>query len=83
MRTAAKSMLARLAGRAGFVRRRLAGRLVVLTFHRVRPDGEPAEGRPMRNLEVPVRDFRNLLAWMRRRADPVALADWFPCPPRK
>lgn len=77
MRTAAKSLLARLAGRAGFVRRRLAGRLVVLTFHRVRPDGEPAEGRPMRNLEVPVRDFRNLLAWMRRRADPVALADWF------
>lgn len=78
MRTAAKAALARLAGRTGFLRRRLAGRLVVLTFHRVRPDGEPADGRPMRNLEVPVSAFRDLLRWMRRRADPVALSDWFP-----
>ena len=78
MRTAAKAALARLAGRTGFLRRRLAGRLVVLTFHRVRPDGEPADGRPMRNLEVPVRAFRGLLLWMRRQADPVALGDWFP-----
>ncbi len=78
MRTAAKAFLARLAGRTGFLRRRLAGRLVVLTFHRVRPDGEPADGRPMRNLEVPVSAFRSLLLWMLRHADPVALADWFP-----
>lgn len=78
MRTAAKAALARLAVRTGFLRRRLAGRLVVLTFHRVRPDGEPADGRPMRNLEVPVSAFRALLRWMRQRADPVALADWFP-----
>jgi peptidoglycan/xylan/chitin deacetylase (PgdA/CDA1 family) len=78
MRTAVKSALARLAFRTGLPRRRLAGRLVVLTFHRVRPDGEPADGRPMSNLEVPVSDFRALLRWMRQRADPVALADWFP-----
>ena len=78
MRTAAKAALARLADRTGFLRRRLAGRLLVLTFHRVRPDGESPDGRPMRNLEVPVRAFRDLLLWMRRRADPVALGDWFP-----
>ena len=78
MRTAAKAALARLAVRTGFLRSRLAGRLVVLTFHRVRPDGEPADGRPMRNLEVPVSSFRALLRWMRQRADPVALGDWFP-----
>lgn len=78
MRTAAKAALARLAVRSGFIRRRLAGRLLILTFHRVRPDGEPAEGLPMRNLEVPVRAFRDLLLWMRRRADPVSLGDWFP-----
>ena len=80
MRTALKSSLARLAFRAGLPRRRLAGRLLVLTFHRVRPDGEPAEGRPMGNLEVPVSDFRAILRWMRRQCDPVALADWFPAP---
>lgn len=78
MRTAAKALLARFAERTGFLRRRLAGRLVVLTFHRVRPDGESAGGRPMRNLEVPVSAFRNLLAWMRRRAEPVSLEQWFP-----
>lgn len=78
MRTAVKTAIARLAGRAGILRRRLAGRLVVLTFHRVRPDGEAAEGRPMRNLEVPVSAFRGLLRWMSRRATPVALEDWFP-----
>lgn len=80
MRTAAKTAIARLAERTGFLRRRLAGRLVVLTFHRVRPDAEPADGRPMRNLEVPVSAFRALLRWMLRRATPVALADWFPAP---
>jgi peptidoglycan/xylan/chitin deacetylase (PgdA/CDA1 family) len=78
MRTAAKALLARLAERSGFLRRRLGGRLVVLTFHRVRPDGEPAGERPMRNLEVPVSAFRDFLLWMRRRADPVALGEWFP-----
>lgn len=78
MRTAAKTAIARLADRTGFIRRRLAGRLVILTFHRVRPDTEPADGRPMRNLEVPVSAFRSLLRWMLRRATPVALADWFP-----
>lgn len=78
MRTAVKTTLARLADRTGILRRRLAGRLVVLTFHRVRPDGEEAEGRPMRNLEVPVSAFRGLLRWMSRRATPVALEEWFP-----
>ena len=78
MRTALKSTLARLAFRSGLPRRRLAGRLVVLTFHRVRPDGESAGDRPMRNLEVSVSAFRALLRWMRQRADPVALSDWFP-----
>lgn len=78
MRTLAKTVLARFAERSGFLRRGLAGRLIVLTFHRVRPDGEPSGGRPMRNLEVPESAFRNLLLWMRRQADPVALDDWFP-----
>lgn len=78
MRTTVKSSLARLAFRTGIPRRRLAGHLLVLTFHRVRPDGEPAEGRPMANLEVAVSDFRAFLRWMRQRAEPVALADWFP-----
>ena len=74
MRTLLKATFARAA--AGAERRRHAGRLVVLTFHRVRPDGEPAEARPMRALETPVADFRRLLAWMRARYEPLALADW-------
>ena len=76
MRTLLKASFARLAAATGAVRRRHAGRLVVLTFHRVRPDGEAAAGRPLRALETPVSDFRRLLVWLRARYEPLALADW-------
>ena len=76
MRTALKATLARAYDATGGLRRQHAGRLVILTFHRVRPDGEEADGRPMRNLEVAVGDFRRLLEWMRAKYEPVALADW-------
>ena len=76
MRTLLKASFARLAAATGALGRRHAGRLVVLTFHRVRPDGEPAAGRPMRALETSASDFRRLLAWMRARYEPLALADW-------
>lgn len=76
MRTLLKASFARLAAATGAVRRRHAGRLVVLTFHRVRPDGEAAAGRLLRALETPVSDFRRLLVWLRERYEPLALADW-------
>ena len=75
MRTLLKASFARAVAATGGLRRRHAGRLVVLTFHRVRPDGEAA-ARPMRALETPVADFRRLLVWMRARYEPLALADW-------
>ena len=61
MRTLLKATFARAAAATGALGRRHAGRLVVLTFHRVRPDGEPAAERPMRALETPASDFRRLL----------------------
>lgn len=76
MRTWLKAALANTYAAAGGLRRLHAGRLVVLTFHRVRPDGEDAAGRPMRNLEVDVSDFRRLLAWLRARYEPLALGEW-------
>lgn len=76
MRTLLKATVARAYAAAGGLRRLHAGRIVVLTFHRVRPDGEPAAARSMRNLEVSVADFRRLLAWMRGSYEPVVLADW-------
>ena len=75
MRTLLKSAAGRAFLAAGGWRRQHAGRLVILTFHRVRPDGEAA-ARPMRNLEVAAGDFRALLRWMRERYAPVALGDW-------
>lgn len=76
MRTLLKSVVARSVAASGGLRRLHAGRLVLLTFHRIRPDQEEAPLRPMRNLEVAVSDFRNLLLWMRERYAPVALGDW-------
>lgn len=76
MRTLLKASCARVLAATGVLRRRHAGRLVVLTFHRVRPDGEPVAARPLRALETPVADFRRLLGWLRARAEPLALADW-------
>ena len=76
MRTWLKTAAARAYAATGGLRRRHKGRLVILTFHRIRPDGEPAAGRPMRNLEVSVSDFRRMLTWMRNRYRPLALADW-------
>jgi peptidoglycan/xylan/chitin deacetylase (PgdA/CDA1 family) len=76
MQTGLKATLARAYAAAGGLRRQHAGRLVMLTFHRIRPDGEEAVGRPMRNLEVAVGEFRRMLDWMRSRYEPVALADW-------
>ncbi|MGD9613215.1 MAG: polysaccharide deacetylase family protein [Kiritimatiellia bacterium] len=76
MRTLLKASFARAVAATGGLRRRHAGRLVVLTFHRVRPDGEADAARPLRALETPVADFRRLLVWMRARYEPLALADW-------
>lgn len=76
MRTWLKSAAGRAYAAAGGLRRQHKGRLVILTFHRIRPDGESAAGRPMRNLEVAVSDFRRMLCWMRDRYRPLALADW-------
>ena len=75
MRTLLKATLARAYAAGGGLRRLHGGKLVILTFHRVRPDGEAA-ARPMRNLEVAAGDFRALLAWMQERYAPVALGDW-------
>jgi len=76
MRTLLKRAVACTLEAAGGLRRLHAGRLVILTFHRIRPDNEEAPLRPMRNLEVSVSDFRALLLWMKERYDPVALGDW-------
>lgn len=76
VRTGVKAVLARAYAATGGLHRQHAGRLVMLTFHRIRPDQEAAAGRPMRNLEVALSDFRRLLAWMQARYEPVALADW-------
>lgn len=75
-RNGIKAVLARLAEAAGHIRRRHEGRLLILTFHRVRPDGEAAAERPMPNLEVAQSDFRELLRWMKARYEAVSLADW-------
>ncbi|HAL92927.1 MAG TPA: hypothetical protein DCM68_07890 [Verrucomicrobia bacterium] len=76
MRTLLKASLGRAYAAAGGLRRLHGGRLVVLTFHRVRPGGEDPQTRAMRTLDAPVPDLRRLLAWMRERYEPVALRDW-------
>ena len=76
MRTFLKTSVARAYEACGGLRRLHAGRLVVLTFHRVRPGGEAPHQRAMRALDVAVPDFRRLLAWMRARYEPLALGDW-------
>jgi peptidoglycan/xylan/chitin deacetylase (PgdA/CDA1 family) len=76
MRTGLKTAAGRAYAAAGGLRRQHKGRLVILTFHRIRPDGEAAAGRPMRSLEVTVSDFRRMLTWMRERYRPLSLADW-------
>jgi len=76
MRTFLKATWARAYAAAGGLRRQHAGKLVVLTFHRVRPAGEQPPPRPMRNLEVDADDFRRLLCWLCARYQPVALGDW-------
>ena len=76
MRTWLKTAAGRAYAAAGGLRRQHKGRLVILTFHRIRPDGESAAGRPMRSLEVAVSDFRRMLMWMRDRYRPLSLADW-------
>lgn len=75
MWTRLKAAVAAAYSVAGGLRRLHAGRLVVLIFHRVRPDEEPSAQRPMRNLEVRRSDFRRMLEWLRGRYEPVALAD--------
>ena len=76
MRTLLKTSVARAYAAAGGLRRLHGGRLVVLTFHRVRPGGDDPARRAMRSLDVPVADFRALLGWMRARYEPIALRDW-------
>lgn len=76
MRTLLKATWARAHAATGGLRRQHAGKLVVLTFHRVRPTGEQPPARPMRNLEVDAADFRRLLLWLRARYQPVALCEW-------
>ena len=76
MRTSLKSAVARAYAACGGLRRRHAGRLVVLTFHRVRPGGEDPAKRAMRVLDAAVPDFRRILAHMRSHYEPVALREW-------
>lgn len=76
MRTLLKAGLARAYGATGGLRRLHGGRLVVLTFHRVRPGGDDPRARAMRTLDAPVPDLRRLLVWMRERYEPLALRDW-------
>lgn len=76
MRTFLKSTLARAYAAGGGLRRLHGGRLVVLTFHRVRPGGDEARTRALRSLDAPAPDFRRLLTWMRERYEPLALRDW-------
>jgi peptidoglycan/xylan/chitin deacetylase (PgdA/CDA1 family) len=76
MRTWIKSCVAQTCEAAGGLERLHAGKLVVLTFHRVRPEGEDAGARAMRGLEVLAGDFRRILLWMRERYEPMDLRDW-------
>lgn len=76
MRTLLKTLVAGAYAAGGGLRRLHAGKMVVLTFHRVRPDGEGAVDRPMRNLEVAATDFRRILEWMLGRYEPVSIGDW-------
>lgn len=76
MRTLLKATLARAYAAGGGLRRLHGGKLVILTFHRVRPGGEDARTRAMRSLDAAVPDFRALLAWLQARYEPVALRDW-------
>lgn len=76
MRTLLKTAVARAYAACGGLRRRHAGRLVVLTFHRVRPGGEGPARHAMRTLDVAVPDFRRILARMKEDYEPVALRDW-------
>jgi len=76
MRTFLKASLARAYAASGGLRRLHAGRLVILTFHRVRPGGEEPATRAMRSLDVAVPDFRRILSRMREDYEPVALGDW-------
>lgn len=76
MRTLLKSVVARGYAAGGGLRRLHAGKLVVLTFHRVRPGGDEPAARAMRTLDVAVPDFRRLLVRMRERYEPASLRDW-------
>ena len=76
MRTLLKTAVARAYAAGGGLRRQHAGRLVVLTFHRVRPGGEGPARQAMRTLDVAVPDFRRILARMKAAYEPVALRDW-------
>lgn len=76
MRTLLKAAMAGAYAAAGGLRRLHAGRLVILTFHRVRPGGEGPAQRALRNLDVAVPDFRRILQRMCVDYEPVALRDW-------
>ncbi len=76
MRTILKASLARAYAAGGGLRRLHGGKLVVLTFHRVRPGGDDPGRRAMRVLDAAVPDFRRLLSWMRAGYEPIALRDW-------
>ena len=76
MRTFLKAAAAGAFAAAGGLRRLHTGKLVLLTFHRVRPGGEEPGKRAMRALDVATPDFRELLRWMRERYEPVALGEW-------
>ncbi len=85
MRTILKAAVGRAYAATGGLRRLHGGKLVVLTFHRVRPGGDDPRTRAMRTLDAPVDDFRRLLVWMRERYEPLALRDWLerPTPPAR
>ncbi len=76
MRTFLKASIARAYAACGGLRRQHAGKLVVLTFHRVRPGGDDPGRRAMRTLDVAAADFRRLLLRMREDYAPAALGDW-------
>ena len=76
MRTRLKTIVAGAYAAGGGLRRLHRGKMIVLTFHRVRPDGEGAVDRPMRNLEVAETDFRRILEWMLCRYEPRSIGDW-------
>jgi peptidoglycan/xylan/chitin deacetylase (PgdA/CDA1 family) len=62
------------AGWLPWARWRKGGGLLVLTFHRVRPDdGKP---RPMKNLEVAPDNFQGLLEWMCQMWTPTGVDEW-------